>query len=116
LRPWIPLASALQALRRFLTQSAYPLGVIGTQLLNKRLPASLVERRSRLRAIRATYSQRFASFAKARIMGAANAGLLILFLITATMLAGCGTSFNQCDATNVPSANCYQQQGPPYRN
>ena len=27
-----------------------------------------------------------------------------------------GTRFSQCDTSNVPGANCYQQQGPPYRN
>jgi hypothetical protein len=32
------------------------------------------------------------------------------------MLAACGARVGQCDATNVLGANCYQQQGPPYRS
>ena len=42
---------------------------------------------------------------------------LILALIAATILTGCGSArFSPCDPTNTPSANCYQEQGPPYRN
>jgi len=37
--------------------------------------------------------------------------------MTATILTSCGSErFGQCDPTNNPGSNCYQQQGPPYRN
>jgi hypothetical protein len=43
--------------------------------------------------------------------------LLILALMAATILTGCGSErFGQCDSTNAPNSNCYQKQGPPYRN
>jgi hypothetical protein len=42
--------------------------------------------------------------------------MLILTLMAATILTGCGSErFSQCDPTNAPSSNCYQKQGPPYR-
>jgi hypothetical protein len=42
---------------------------------------------------------------------------LLLVVTAATILAGCQpVRFGQCDSANVPGANCYQQQGPPYRN
>jgi hypothetical protein len=42
---------------------------------------------------------------------------LLLVLTAATILVGCQPGrFAQCDPTNTPGANCYQQQGPPYRN
>jgi hypothetical protein len=54
-------------------------------------------------------------FTRARSMK--RASLLILILIAATILADCQPGrFTQCDPTNTMGSNCYQQQGPPYRN
>ena len=46
-----------------------------------------------------------------------HAGLLLGLILVATIFVACGGQrLSQCDPANAPGANCYQQQGPPYRN
>ena len=40
----------------------------------------------------------------------------LLVLLGVGLLMGCSAQMQQCDSVNALSSNCYQKQGPPYRN